>query len=356
MPPELPRSACAACLARSFLLGALSARIEHSARDLPGLLALLRHDDEQLIRAIAGRHRDALLQRRRELVLTPAPARRDAQSVCPHSTGVAPVPPTVLHVQPSVERFCAARSQPVVAIVGSLRATEYGRQVAARLATELASAGVTVAALLVEGVAATAHEATLADGGAPLAICTSGLDRSAKHLGRLHARIVRRGCLLAELPAGIAERRSTRRAAGRVLVEIADLVLLVEGEPHALELELAEHARSLGRQVGAVPGRVGHRRSEGPHAMLRTGAALIASAQEVLDLLHGVGTVTVPARAARIQPSMRAVLDRVCAGEDTLDALLRRDGQPAQTLLALGELEALGLLVRGASGRYLACA
>lgn len=353
MPPEPRPSACPACLAHSFLLGALSARIEHSARDLPGLLALLAHDDEQLIRAIGGRHRDALAARISELRLAPS-APSDGESVCPHSERLTPVPPTVLHVSPHVERLGQSLAQPVVAVVGSMRASEYGRQVAAQLATLLSQAQVSVGALLVEGVAATVHEATLAAGGAPLAIAASGLDRSFQRLERLRARIERDGCVLSELPIGARERRWTRRAAGRVLVELADLVVLVEGEPGALELELVEHARRLGRRVGAVPGRVGHARSEGPHALIRAGTPLVAGAQDALDLLHGVGAVTVRARAARIDGALRRVLDRIGAGEDTLDVLLA-GGDEGRTLLALGELEALGLLARSAAGSYVPC-
>ncbi|MHB1810745.1 MAG: hypothetical protein ACYCU0_15825 [Solirubrobacteraceae bacterium] len=70
-------------------------------------------------------------------------------------------------------------------------------------------------------------------------------------------------------------------------------------------------------------------------------------------MLHGVGAVSVPARACALTPPLRQVLDRVGAGEDTLDVLLA-DGDQAETLLALGELEARGLLARGASGCYLA--
>jgi DNA processing protein len=349
-PAAMPR-ACDRCRTRSFLLGALNARIEHSARDLPGLVALLEHDDEKLIQAIGGRHRESLGARRRAVLLDPDAARR-VPSICPH-TKTSPPPPTLLELAPSVERYSLALAQPCVAILGGVRGSEYGRHVAAQLAALLASAGVTVAAPLAEGVSAAAHSGVLAANAMPFAVSAGGLDVCASQLVSLRRRIERSGCLVAQLPLGTKERRWTRRAAGRVLVYLADLVVVVEAQLDGIELEVAAHARSLGRLVAAVPGRIGQRHAQGPHALLREGAPLVASAQDVLDLLYGVGRVTVPARAVAIPDPLRAVLDRVHDGEDTLETLLAR-GDRGGTLLALGQLETARLICRGASGRYVA--
>ncbi|MHB1810650.1 MAG: DNA-processing protein DprA, partial [Solirubrobacteraceae bacterium] len=233
MPHELQQArACRACLTRAFLLRALSARLEHSARDLAGLLALLDKDDLQLIEAIGGRRRDELRFRIGEIGRLP-PSPRGGESICPHCA-VSPPPPTGLHLAPGLARYRQALTQPLVAILGSVRASEYATGVAATLAADLSCAGITVGALLLEGVAAAAHGAALAGGGVPLAVCAGGLDRCPAHLRSLHRRLRRNGCLVAELPLGAEERRWTRRAAGRVLVALADLVLVVEGEPDGL--------------------------------------------------------------------------------------------------------------------------
>jgi DNA processing protein len=350
--PPRPTQACLRCLRRSALLASLSARLDHAAADLPRVLELLALDDDELIAALGGRRRLELTAAHRAFRLDDLHHPRGISTICPHSHGFEP--PTLLHVAGSVERLGDADRTPLVAIVGSRRPSDYGRHVASQLATELASAGVLVGALCGEGVPAAALTGALDGGGAPLAIAASGLSACRPaHLHGLRQRVLRRGCVVSELPMHTPERRWSRRASARILVALAQLVIVVEGREGGLQQQLAKLAREQGRKVMAVPGRIGTRNSEAPHRLLAEGAPLLTCAQDALDLLFGVGEVLVPARSSQLPPRLVSVLERVGAGEDTLDRLLLCD-DPAGTLLAVGELEALRLLSRGPRGRYLA--
>jgi DNA processing protein len=343
------RGACHRCLRRSELLASLSPRIDHSARDLERVRELLALEDERLIQALGGRRREQLFAQHRRFEASrcrPAP-----RAVCPHVPGFSRLP-TLLHVAGELEGLRRALREPLVAIVGSERPTAYGRAVAAQLAAELASAGIVVTTLLSEGIAASALAAALGGGAAPLAIAASGLAACHPvHLDGLRRRVSAARCAVSQLPPQTPQRRWSKRSAALVILTLSSLLIVVEGEDERLELQLGRLARRQGRIVGAVPGRIGGRGVNAPHALLRDGAPLVSGAQDVLDLLYGSGRVQVPSRAETLPPHLASVLDRVGGGDDTLERLLTGPN-PAATLLAVGELEARSLLVRGAGGRY----
>lgn len=333
----------------------LSTPIEHAARELTRVLALLELDDETLIAALGGGRRAELREWRRARLAPPRAASAGRwPSVCPHSPGSPPAP-TVLHVAGDLARVRRAREEPLVAFVGARRASEHGRNLAFRLASELACAGVAVGGLFAEGIAAAALAGALGGGGAPLAVRASGLDcGETAHLSGLRRRLCRDGCLVSEMPEGARERRWSVLASGRILAALAQVVIVVEGRIDGPELELAALAGSHGTIVAAIPGRVDSANAQGPHALLRQGAPLVCNAQDALDLLYGASKVRLAAPTARLDARLAAVLERVASGQDTLERLLA-EPDPAATLLAVGELEAAGLLRRGATGRYLPC-
>src|SRR6185312_11165401 len=119
-------------------------------------------------------------------------------------------------------------------------------------------------------------------------------------------------------------------------------------------------AAVLGRPVAAVPGRITSRGARGPHALLAEGARLVTCAGDVLDLIGdaervgGPSAVRTSRRLAGLDPVLRDVLERVGAGEDTPGRLLGGPADADELLRALGELELMGLLVRGDGGRYVA--
>jgi len=368
--PPRERGACRACLRRSWLLSELGGPLDFCARDRTRLLELLALADDKLLAAVAGR-RAAELRAAYEQFDTRALRQvAPVESICRHRRGYppslyGPAAPRMLMVLGGADRLVQLTRAPVVAIVGSRAPSDYGREMARSLARGLAASGVTVTAGLSDGIAAAAHAGALEASAAGVAVLADGLSRSCPPRRReLYARIARAGCAVSELPADCSGRRWGQRASERIVVELAQLSVTVEAERTPTDLAAAEIARTLGRPVAAVPGRVTSPLSRGTHALLLDGASLVRGARDVLELLSGIGACESAERRTsqledgrstpvRLRPQLKAVLERVGAGYDTPDKLARAGVDLADALPALSELELTGLLVRGDSGCYL---
>jgi DNA processing protein len=376
-----PRDACPECLRHSWLLAQLSSRLGYHARDRSRLLALLALEDEQLIQAIGGRRRRELLARYARF--TPEQVRSSGtgvETICRHREGyprglvqAGERAPWMLHVAGgATARLEELSTAPTVAIVGSRRATDYGMEMARDLARGLSASGVTVAGSLSDGIAVAAQEGALEAGGKALAVLDGGLDVACPARRRgLHERLLASGCVVAELPCGHKPRDWCSPARERAVVGLAQLTIFVEADENPRELQGARVARALGRTVAAVPGRVTSPASRGTHALLMAGAALVRGPGDALELLYAGapprdpralsgakrsigaqrGTGRMP-RTAALEPRLQATLELVGAGQDTPAKLTAASADAGETLLALGELELMGLLARGDGGRY----
>ncbi|HEY3865431.1 MAG TPA: DNA-processing protein DprA [Solirubrobacteraceae bacterium] len=371
MSAPSPQKACLGCLRRSWLLAMLSARLGYCARDRARLLALLALDDDQLIQAIAGRRRRELRERHTHFAPEQVRSSPGLETICRHRHGyprgllqARERAPSMLHVAGGgsgrLEELCAA---PTVAIVGSRGATDYGIEMARGLARGLSASGVTVAGSLSDGVAVAAQEGALEAGGMMLTVLDGGLDVGFPARRRaLHARLLGAGCVLAELPCGCRPRSWCYPARERIVAGLAQLVVVVEADDRPGELFGAGVAQALGRTVAAVPGRVTSPVSRGTHALLMDGAPLVRGPRDVLELLYtddpsrgprGAKESTIAAsRRTALEPRLQATLERVGAGQDTAAKLTATSANPGETLLALGELELMGLLARGDGGHY----
>jgi DNA processing protein len=171
----------------------------------------------------------------------------------------------------------------------------------------------------------------------------------------LYERIRRDGCAVAELPCGCPARGWGAAASERVIAALGDLTVVVEADESPSELAGARIAQALGRAVAAVPGRVTSPASRGAHALLMSGAHLVRGPADALELLCGASAVptTTSGRArTELEPRLKAILERVGAGQDTPDKLARDGADAGEVLLAPSELELTGLLARGDGGRY----
>ena len=270
----------------------------------------------------------------------------------------------MLYLAGAVERFERLTAAPVVTIAGSSWATDYGMETAKSIARGLAASGVTVSSALTDGIAVAAHAGALELGAPTVAVMGGGLDVACPARRRsLFARVRRLGSVAAEIPCGCGGRRWGQLASERILAGLAHLTVVVEAADNARELGVARLALGLGREVAAVPGRVTSPVSKGTHALLIGGAHLVRDASDVLDLLYRTSARTQATGSAGTRPSrlqieldarLKATLDRVGAGHDTPGQLTSANEDPEQVLLALSELELLGLVARGDGGRYVA--
>jgi DNA processing protein len=172
----------------------------------------------------------------------------------------------------------------------------------------------------------------------------------------------REGCLLSELPPNCNGRRWGAAAGARILEELGQVVVLIEGEAGPRDTAVALAALQRGRAVAAFPGRVTSPLSAGPHSLIRSGATLVRGPSDVLDLLHGLGAPPARRRGplaedgvvpAELEPVLRDVLEALSLSDGSPDELGREGRDPGEILFALSELELRGLVVRVGGGRYL---
>jgi DNA processing protein len=167
-------------------------------------------------------------------------------------------------------------------------------------------------------------------------------------------------CIISELPCDCRGRRWGQLASERIVVELAALAIVVEADESPEDLAAARMAQALGRTVAAIPGRITSPLSRGSHALLIDGADLIRGAADALELLYRIGAPAPDVCAVReayagLEPKLTRTLERVGAGSDTPAELSGAGMSAGEVLLALSELELMGLLSRGDGGRYVLC-
>ncbi|SRR5579884_1001630 len=234
-----------------------------------------------------------------------------------------------------------------VAIVGTRRATSYGREVAEQLGGALARAGITVVSGLARGIDACAHRGTLAAGGRTIAVLAHGLDTvyPPEH-GGLAREIAANGALLSEFPLGTRPDAPNFPRRNRILAGLAHATVVVEAGRSSGALITADYALAQGREVFAVPGSILSPASRGTNALIRDGARPLTAVQDLLEDLHL--SLAAEQQAMRetlpADPTEAALL--TCLGADPLhvDEVCRAVGLPAEVVnstLVLMELKGL---------------
>ena len=264
-----------------------------------------------------------------------------------------PDPPLLLYVQGQVE-FLSRRS---LAIVGSRNASVPGLDNARAFGAHLSRQGWTIVSGLAFGIDGAAHEGGLDGPGSTVAVVGTGLDRvyPRRHRALAH-RIAAAGALVSEFAPGTPPLPPNFPMRNRIIAGLARGTLVVEAALQSGSLITARQAAEYGREVFAVPGSIHSPLSRGCHALIRQGAKLVESADDILDELQGPSATTAAvsaeapsAPAGRDDPVLRAL------GHDpaTLDALCARTGWSAQELSArLLELELEDRVARLPGGLY----
>lgn len=233
----------------------------------------------------------------------------------------------------------------VVAVVGTRRATQYGRRMTTEIAGALARAGVTIVSGLALGIDAVAHRAALDATGATVAVLGTGADVAypRAHVP-LHAEIAERGAVLSELPPGAHSHRGSFPERNRIIAALAGVTIVIEAPFDSGALITANRALELGRDVAVVPGPIDSPQSQGSNTLLRDGAHPIVAVADALTLV-GLAPPPVPS-APRLEGDAELRIWRALAGGDaTMDELCARTGLPVtQCLTTVTALELRGLI------------
>lgn len=264
-------------------------------------------------------------------------------------------PPIVLYVRGDLQ----PTDEWAVAVVGTRRATVYGRDVTERIVGELAASGVTIVSGLARGIDSHAHRAALDAGGRTLAVLGSGIDVVyPPENARLAEAISARGAVLSEMPPGTQPEAHHFPLRNRIISGLTLAVLVVEAPEGSGALITAESALDQGRDVFAVPGNITQRSSTGTNRLIQEGAKLITCARDVLEELR---LESLPQQLemrtllpdSPIEQRLVALLAEQPAH---LDELVRASGLPAaEVSSAMAMLELKGV-VRALGGQHYALA
>ncbi len=247
-------------------------------------------------------------------------------------------------------------NRPALAIVGSRHATAQGLENARDFARALARAGLTIVSGLALGIDAAAHEGALDGEGGTLAVVGTGLDRvyPARHRALAHA-IAQRGGLVSEFPPGTPPRESNFPRRNRLISGLARGVLVVEAAPKSGSLITARYAGEQGREVFAIPGSIHSPLSKGCHKLIREGAKLVETTQDILEELGMRAAASAPAAppataGGTVESPLLAALGRDPVDVDTLVA---RTGRAVEDIVAeLTGLELAGTVAALPGGRW----
>lgn len=367
-------TACDACLRRARLVGALAGSLEVAWRARRPIRDVLALTDLELVDALlpAGR-RDAALASHAAFRADDARAANDAAgltAVCRHDDTYperlwhTDDAPAVLHLAGDPARLSELAGgdvddgPPVVAVVGTRRASPDGLEAARALGRGLAAAGVTVVSGMALGVDSAAHTGALEVGGPTIAVLAGGAERATPaSKAALHRRLVADQLVVSEFPPGFRPFRWCFPARNRLIAGLARMTVVVEAAERSGSLITADFAMALGRDVGAVPGRAASPRTRGSNGLLRDGATVVLDAEDVLDALLGADRDRAPAPALPgLDPVARRLLDAVASGHGRLDQLATTPAEGDAVRRGLVRLELAGLVRREAGGRWVALA
>lgn len=256
----------------------------------------------------------------------------------PQSLRAIADPPLLLYYQGDLNCF----QRPMVAIIGSRAATEYGRRTAAWLAAELAGLEITVVSGAASGIDASAHRGVLEAGGRTTGVLGCGLDVVYPRThGELYREIAANGVLLSEYALGSPPEGFRFPVRNRIISGLSRGVVVVEATEKSGSLITARLALDQGREVFAVPGRIDSPRSAGTHRLIQQGAHLVQTVGDIVEALAWGGSAqTVEMRAkgsaaAVLDQRERELLRHLEVYPTDIDTLLRQSGFPAAELHAL---------------------
>jgi DNA processing protein len=245
-----------------------------------------------------------------------------------------------------------------IAIVGSRKATPYGRTVAERLGRDLAACGIAVVSGLARGIDGCAHRAALAAGGRTIAVLGAGLDRiyPPEHRG-LAGEVAGCGALLTEFPLGLAPDKWHFPLRNRVISGLARGVVVVEAGERSGALITVDQALEQAREVFAVPGPVTSPASAGTNRLIKQGAKLVEDVRDILEEFPGFAArlpAAAPAGADAISAAERRLLAGLGSDPRSIDEITRTAAvAAAETSALLTGLEVKGL-VRQFAGKLFA--
>ncbi len=252
-----------------------------------------------------------------------------------------------------------AQDEMAVAIVGTRHASRYGLAHAERLAGSLARTGFTVVSGLARGIDAAAHRGALAAGGRTIAVLASGLlEIYPPEHEKLADEVSASGYLLSESPPRMMPLSGAFPQRNRIISGLTLGTIVVEAAERSGALITARHAYEQGREVFAVPGPIDSRLSRGCHALIKDGAKLVESIDDVLaelgplaeNIQRDDGTLLTKPAELTLNEIEQQVLATIDGSPTSMDAIMKASGLPIHRVLSTISVLEMRRLVRRVSG------
>jgi len=261
-------------------------------------------------------------------------------------------PPPVLYVKGTMTEEDAW----AVAVVGTRRASPYGREVTRRLTTALARSGITIVSGLARGIDAEAHRAALRAGGRTIAVLGCGIDQvyPPEHR-KLAEEVIAHGALVSDYPLGTRPEGSNFPPRNRIISGLSLGVLVTDAGVRSGALITADFAAEQGRDVFAVPGSILARGCAGTNALIRDGAKVVLGPEDILEELN-LTMVAEQTEARQVLPAdatEAALLAHMSAEPTHVDELRQQVGLPiAQVTSTLALMELKGMVRQVGGMKY----
>ncbi len=264
-----------------------------------------------------------------------------------------PVPPPLLYYRGSLDML----DRPSVAIVGSRRSTFYGNEVAGRLAAELATAGVGVISGMALGIDTAAHRGSLDRGGYTAAVLGCGLGRCYPPRNReLMEQLVAAGAVISEFSLMTEPHAVNFPQRNRVISGLSLGTVVVEATEKSGALITAGYALEQNREVFAVPGNIGSPYSRGCHRLLKEGAKLVETVEDILDELYissGAGEqLSLDFTEPELSVPEKTLLETIPYQPLHIDSIIQLSGMSASESAALLLALEIKGLIKQTPGKY----
>ena len=275
-------------------------------------------------------------------------------------------PPPILYYRGDVQLQENQGIKPLVGIVGTRDASEYGKRWTRKISTALARNGFTVVSGLADGIDTEAHRACLEAGGRTLAVVGTGVDVVYPPRNReLYKQILAQGLVLSEYPAKTPPDRAHFPPRNRIIAGISRAVLVMEAPTRSGALITARYANEFCRDVYVLPGTLDNPRSLGCLDLLSKGAQVILSESHLLEMLGAMPQLDVtdlasatvePQALPNLEPELGQVLEALTLESVPFDLIVQQTGMSAGAVSsALLQLELMGLVSQLPGMRYQRC-
>jgi DNA processing protein len=272
-----------------------------------------------------------------------------------------PAPPPLLYVHGDTSIL----GEPQLAMVGSRNPSASGQRTATEFAQHLSAAGLIITSGLALGIDAASHQGALDTGSPTIAIMGTGLDRVYPARNRDLARqIAEQGALVSEFPVGTPPLAENFPRRNRIISGLSLGTLVVEAALRSGSLISARNAGEQGREVFAIPGSIHNPLARGCHHLIRQGAKLVETAQDVIDELGILADTCnslsqpderdeTPGHTRELDAEYTQLLDTIGFDSTSIDNLVTRSGlTPAEVSSMLLQLEMSGYIASNPGGLY----